>query len=246
MGAFFDQSAHLQLVFSISSCRFLLVKLEIKHFMSNLKVSIAHLPRGEEWGGEGSQLCPAVSITVQRGRCFDGAPVKHKPGCVSCRSRTCLASSSNHVTLQLSYQPDYVKEYRCQLVFRVIVLGGGITEFVWERDVWKPSALPKQPACHTRIMFSSCDAGRKWCCNELHSPALQRGHGTTFPLPLRHTCTFSPSWPHLYLLSLMSVIWAGIVLKLLRPNRFSRSLPFHSYQSSSHRFPLSFSLFFHC
>lgn len=127
VGAFFEQSAHLQLVFSINFCRFLLVKLEIKHFMSNLKVSIAHLPRGEEWGGEGGQLCPAVSVTVQRGRCFDGAPVKHKPGCVSCRSRTCLASSSNHVTLQLSYQPDYVKEHRCQLVVRVIVLGAGVT-----------------------------------------------------------------------------------------------------------------------
>lgn len=204
-------------------------------------MSIAHLPRGEEWGGEGGQLCPAASITVQRGRYFDGAPVKHKPGCVSCRSRTCLALSSNHVTLQLSYQPDYVKECRCQLVIRVIVLGAGVTEFVRKRDVWKPSALPKQPACHTHIMFSSCDAGRKWCSNELHHQALQHGHGTTFPLPL---CTFSPSWPHLYLLSLMSVIWAGIALKLLRPNRFSRSLPFHSYQSSSHRLPLSFSLFF--
>lgn len=130
VGAFFEQSAHLQLVFSINSCRFLLVKLEIKHFMLNLKVSIAHLPRGEEWGGEGGQLCAAVSITVQRGRCFDEAPVKHKPGCVSCRSRACLASSSNHVTLQLSYQPDYVREYRCQLLIRVIVLGAGVTEFV--------------------------------------------------------------------------------------------------------------------
>lgn len=111
-----------------------------------------------------------------------------------------------------------------------------------DRDVWKPSALPKQPACHTHIMFSSCDAGRKWCSNEFHCPAWTRDYFSSSSAT--HTCTFSPSWPHLYLLSLMSVIWAGIALNLLRPNRFSRSLPFHSYQSSSHRFPLSFSPFF--